>query len=256
MIGSFFIYAILGTMKTERKPSPKDPSTLPKGFERLERAIAYSGITSRREAKDLIMRGLVKVNGRVIKEPGFGIVVGKDIIDTGKQLTKKESYLVYKKRGIETSHTTPNTPDLHTQYPKLAHLHPIGRLDKDSEGLIIMSNDGTLTAALTKEDSSIGKEYTVTVREIVTNEQLAKMGSGIMLDKVMTKKAIVKRISRSVFTITLFEGRKHQIRRMCDTCHLTIETLIRTKIGHLAIGKMSESSMQEISAKDIELFKK
>lgn len=250
-----------------KKPAPRpkqvpkskgllDPSTLPKGLERLERALAHMGLASRREAKALIVAGKIRVNGKVVKEPGFGIKVGVDEIDTGKKLAEtKESFLVYKARGIETSRTAPGNRDLKNQYPKLAHLAPIGRLDKDSEGLIIMSNDGTLTKALTGVDSHIGKEYTVSVRENITNDALEKMRTGIVIDKIPTKPAEVKRISRSVFAITLFEGRKHQIRRMCDACHLTIESLVRTKIGHLKIGPMEAGSMNQIAQKDIDLLK-
>lgn len=234
----------------------KDPSTLAPGLERLERAIAHMGLASRREAKSLIMKGYVKVNGKVIREPGFGIIVGTDTIDTGTTtLENKESFLVYKKRGLETNKTTPGTPDLRSQFPKLSHLHPIGRLDKDSEGLIIMSNDGTLASALTREHSNIGKEYRVTVRENVTDESLNKLRNGIVLDKVLTKRALVKRISRTIFTITLYEGRKHQIRRMCDACHLTIEELIRTAIGHLQIGTMKPSAIKKLATTDVALLK-
>jgi pseudouridine synthase len=239
------------------KQRPKDLSTLPTGQERLERAIAHMGLASRREAKALIKEGLVEVNGKIIRETGFGIVLNKDIVKVGNQTgVIKEAMLIYKPRGIETTKTSPENTDIHDKFKGLEHLSPIGRLDKDSDGLIIMTNDGTLTRALTKENSSVEKEYLVLVREVVTPESITKLANGIMLDKVMTKPAVAKKVSKNSFTIALTEGRKHQIRRMCDACHMTIESLTRIRIGHLKIGSMKPGFVKRISPADIELLKK
>ena len=238
------------------KQRPKDPSTLPLGKERLERAVAHMGLASRREAKALIVSGNITVNGNVVRETGYGITPEKDAISLKNlSIIPKEALLVYKPRGIETTKTSGSNKDIHDRLPALAHLSPIGRLDKDSEGLIILSNDGTLSRALTKENSSVEKEYLVFVREPVTPEAINKLSTGIVLDKVKTKPAIVKKVSKSSFTIVLTEGRKHQIRRMCDACHLTIESLARIRIGHLKIGSMKPGFVKRISTKDIELLK-
>lgn len=252
-------------MKYPTKPKTiKDQSTLAPGLERLERAIAHMGLASRREAKDLISKGLVRVNNKVIKESGYGIKVGKDTIEVeGTSLAEKESFLVYKPRAIETNKTVPSSAkatageakDLRDYFPKLKHLAPIGRLDKDSEGLIIMSNDGTLARALTEENSTVSKTYEVLVRENVTDDALRKMRMGIVLDRKKTKSAIVKRVSRTGFSIVLHEGRKHQIRRMCDACHLTVESLTRTNIGHLSISSMKPGSIRRLIQDDIEKLK-
>ncbi len=227
------------------------------GLERLERAIAHEGLASRREAKALIVAGLVKVNGKVVKEPGFGIRVGKDTIAIkGDAQAGKESVLVYKPRSIETNKTLAKNKDLHDYFPKLTHLAPIGRLDKDSEGLIIMSNDGSLARAMTQENSSISKTYEVTVRENVTDDALRKMATGIMLDKIKTRPAVTKRLSRKSFSIVLHEGRKHQIRRMCDACHLNVESLVRTDIGFMNIGSMKPGSVRTLNEEDIAKLKR
>ncbi len=223
--------------------------------DRLERAIAHQGLASRREAKVLIVDGAVSVNGQIITEPGFAIDPTKDKIEI-KGLVNKESYLIYKPRGIETNKTSPNSKDLHDLLPKLSALSPIGRLDKDSEGLIIMSNDGTLTKALTQEDSNVGKTYVVVVRENISDTSLERMRKGIVLDKIKTKPAEVSRLSRTSFSIVLHEGRKHQIRRMCDACRLTIESLTRIAISHLTIAGMKSGSVKKLTSKDIELLKK
>lgn len=235
-------------MKT---PSPKTSSEL----DRLERVLAHQGIASRREAKKLITDRKVQVNGKTITEPGYQVGPSDTIKLTTDIRTGKETILVYKPRGIETSATSARSKDLHALLPRFAHLSPIGRLDKDSEGLIIMSNDGTLTNALTKIGSSIGKTYLVTTREPISESSLRKMTNGIALDGVLTKPAETTRVSRTSFTITLHEGRKHQIRRMCDACRLTITSLIRIKIGHLKIGTLTPGSHRALSAKDIALLK-
>jgi len=239
-----------------QKATNKDTSTLAPGLERLERAIAHQGLASRREAKDMITRGFVRVNKKVVTEPGFGVLLGKDKIDIlQKEISDKESVLVYKPRGIETSATTKGTKDIHSIFPQFAHLSPIGRLDKDSEGLIILSNDGTLTSALTKIDSTIGKTYLVSTREAISNIVLQKMATGIILDKVLTKSAETKRVSRTSFTITLHEGRKHQIRRMCDACRLTITSLVRIQIGSLVVGKLKSGTSRKLNNEEIPSLK-
>lgn len=237
------------------KRTPKQESTLPAGFERLERAIARMGLASRREAKDMIKKGFVKVNNKVIKNPGHGVLVNKDTISIDqKNLQPKESVIVYKPKGIETTKTTPQNRDLKDYFPQFNHLSPIGRLDKDSEGLIILSNDGTLAAALTKEESKVPKEYTVSVREDVSEESLKRMTQGIVIDRVKTKPAKTQRISRTSFKITLTEGRKHQIRRVCAACRLTVTSLIRTKIGHLS-PSLKVGAFKKLSEEDITVLK-
>ncbi len=258
-IGNSFARSVTKKVAVKKpvfKKAVLDSSTLAPGLERLERAIAHMGLASRREAKALISSGQVKVNGKVIKNPGYGITVSTDtILVEGKALEGKETVLVYKPRGLETNKTSEETKDLHDYFPKLKHLSPIGRLDKDSEGLIIMSNDGSLARALTQENSKVGKTYEVEVRENVTDDALQKMRTGIMLDKVKTKPAEVQRLSRKTFSIVLHEGRKHQIRRMCDACHLNVESLIRTDIGHLSIGTMKPGSTRRMIADDVEKLK-
>lgn len=225
--------------------------------ERLERYLAHAGISSRREAKDLIMRGLVKVNGHAVRNPGFGVTPGTDVIVIKDgAIASKKSVLLYKPRGLETTATREGVADIRSKFPHYAHLSPIGRLDKESEGLILLSNDGTLARSLTGENSHVEKEYLVTTRELVSPIAVEKMSRGIMIDKIRTKPAIVDRKSRTTFTIILREGRKHQIRRMCAACSLTIESLVRIRIGHLRAGSMKPGNTRPISQEEIEFLKK
>jgi 23S rRNA pseudouridine2605 synthase len=234
----------------------KAESTLKEGLVRLEKHVAHAGISSRREAKDLITQGLVLVNDTVITEPGFGINPEKDVVSLKTdELPTKETILLYKPRGIETNATSDESDDIAMEFPELAHLSPIGRLDKESEGLILLSNDGTLARALTQKDSHVEKEYLVTVREEVMDDDLEIMSKGILLDDTMTKSAVTERDTDTSFTIILKEGRKHQIRRMCDACRLTVTSLKRIRIGHLTVGKMKSGDIKMVSESDVQKLK-
>ena len=224
-----------------------------KNMERLEKVIAHRGLASRREAKDLIVRGMVTVNGAVVHIPGYAVNATDAIV---AHTDNKETYLVYKPRGIETTKTTAHARDLRDQLKELAHLFPIGRLDKESEGLILMSTDGTLTKALTQKGSHVGKTYRVTVQENITDNALERMRRGIKLADGITLPAQTSRISRRVFEITLYEGRKHQIRRMADACGLTIESLVRIAIGHLTLGTLKPGQYRKLTQADTAKLKR
>lgn len=232
------------------------PSTLASHLTRLEKHIATLGLASRREAKDLILKGLVKVNGQVIKNTGYGIDPIKDKVTVGvDNKNPKEYILFYKPRGVETNSTAKHLKDIHDVLPRHTHLAPIGRLDAESEGLILLSNDGTLTKALTKIDSHIGKTYMVTIQERVTDAHLRTMSTGIVLDGTKTKPAETRKMSDHSFTIILHEGRKHQIRRMCAHVKWTVTELKRIAIGTITIGNMRPGETRSLSQKDVQQLK-
>ncbi len=233
----------------------KDESTLAPGLVRLEKQMAQMGLASRREAKALIVAGNVSVNGVVVRETGFGVDPESDVIALVGKMPNKETVAIYKPRGIETSKTDWDNRDIHDEFPQFAHLAPIGRLDKDSEGLIILSNDGLLARAITGEKSGVEKEYVVTVREMVTDESLSKMARGILLDTKKTLPAKTNRIGDKTFSIVLREGRKHQIRRMCDACKLTVEKLLRVRIGSIKIGDMQSGDVRMLTESEVSSFK-
>ncbi len=233
------------------------PSTLQPGMERLERYMAHVGIASRREAKEFINKGLVTVNGKVIREPGHGIKPDVDKVKiAGGVLENKETILFYKPRGIETVKTSPDAIDIHDKFPQFKHLAPIGRLDKDSEGLILLSNDGVLARTVTGENSTVDKEYRVTVREDVIPAVLQKMEHSMKIEKIITKPCIAKKVAQKEFSITLHEGHKHQVRRMANACKLTVTRLVRVRIGELTIGKMTAGNFKKIPNDLIQEMKK
>jgi pseudouridine synthase len=230
-------------------------STLAKGLVRLEKHMAQTGISSRREAKELIETGKVTVNGKVVRIPGVGINPEKDTVEI-KNTGVKEAVLFYKPRGIETSKTSPDNIDIHDKFPQFNHLPPIGRLDKDSEGLIILSNDGVLAKKITGEHSIVEKEYRVTVREDVLPVLLRRMENGITLDGKITLPCTTKKASKNEFFIILTEGRKHQIRRMASACNLTVTRLVRVRIGDMTIGKMTAGNFKRLPDEYIQELRK
>jgi pseudouridine synthase len=228
------------------------PRTLQDNLIRLEKHIAQLGLASRREAKDLIVKGLVKVNGEVVTNPGHGFDVTKDIVSVKMDENHPKEYiLLYKPRGIETNKTSDHLQDIHDIYPKYSHLSSVGRLDADSEGLIILTNDGVLAKKLTQSETHVGKTYRVTVREFVTDDACMIMSNGILLDDVMTKPAEVEKKGGHVFTITLHEGRKHQIRRMADAVKLTVESLVRIAIGGIEVEDMKSGDVRVLSDEEV-----
>ncbi len=231
-------------------------STLLPGQERLEKELAQAGLASRREAKTLIKRGLVTVNGKSIREPGFGVVATDTIKIKGGIQENKQTLLFYKPRGVETSKTDPANTDIHDKFPQFAHLNPIGRLDKDTEGLILLSDDGVLARTVTGEDSTVEKEYRVTVREDLIPVLLKKMENGIILDGVATKPCVAVKVATQEYTITLTEGRKHQVRRMANACKLTVTRLVRVRIGNLTVGKMTSGNFKQLTPAQVAQFKK
>jgi pseudouridine synthase len=232
------------------------PSTLPDNLVRLEKHIAQLGLASRREAKDLILKGLVKVNGEIITNPGHGFNTSTDTVTVKVDLDNPKEYiLLYKPRGIETNKTGEILKDIHDTYPEYAHLSPIGRLDAESEGLIILSNDGVLAKMLTQQETHVGKTYKVTVREYVHDEACQSMAEGILLDGIPTKPAKVEKVDDHTFTIVLHEGRKHQIRRMADAVKLTVESLVRIAIGNIELGIMKSGNARNLTESEISCLK-
>jgi len=225
---------------------------------RIEKHLSDTGVASRREAKRLIEEGFVLVNGKPT-QPGDKIDPSKDRIDIKKQglvsLDQKETVLVYKPRGYLSSKDVGAGKNIFDVFPQFAHLNTVGRLDKESEGLILLSNDGLVTKAITGRDHLIEKEYLVTVREKVTPAMVVKMSEGIRLEDGWTKPAIAKKVDAHSFSITLKEGRKHQIRRMANACHLTVESLKRTRIHTISAPGMLPGNFRILTDTEVQDIK-
>ena len=213
---------------------------------------------SRREAKRFIGEGKILVNNKPA-QAGDKIDLKKDTLtiapEVQKTMDEKKTVLVYKPRGVISSKDSDKGKNIFDVFPQFKDLNTVGRLDKESEGLILLSNDGIVTKAITGKDHLIEKEYVVTVREKVTPHMMKQMSDGIKLDDGWTKPATAEKVDDHTFSITLKEGRKHQIRRMANACHLTVESLVRTRIHTFVAPKMLPGNFKILGEADINNLK-
>lgn len=217
---------------------------------RIEKLLSQEGILSRREAKEAIENGRIRLNGKKLNSGEKIYPYEKEKLEIDKNiLDKKETYLVYKPRGYTSSKD--GKKNIFHAFPKLSHLNTVGRLDKESEGLILLSNDGLITKAITGKDHKIEKEYLVTVRENVLPWMIQKMEKGMVLEDGPTLPTKAKKVSHNQFSITLREGRKHQIRRMANKLHLTVLSLKRIRIHNLNIGTMLPKNHRKLKKEEV-----
>ncbi|ESQ75000.1 pseudouridine synthase [Asticcacaulis sp. AC402] len=219
---------------------------------RLNKWLAQSGVCSRREADTLIEEGCVAIAGEVVRDAGRKILSGQTVtLDRGKTLPMTVIY--NKPIGIVSGQPEPGeTPAVRMirranvfgpadVYPdQTSKLAPIGRLDKDSHGLLILSEDGVLAKAVIGPDSELDKAYHVQVRGQIIEAKLAWLRHGLELDGRKLKPAEVTQTGPQSLTFVLREGRKRQIRRMCDMVELRVTDLYRDRIGPLHLRDLPE----------------
>lgn len=227
---------------------------------RLQKLLAQAGLASRRKAEEYIAAGRVQVNGH---PAGLGDKVDgkKDIITLdGQKVAAQQGkfyIMLHKPRGFITTMSDERerkcVADLVSDIP--ARLYPVGRLDKDSEGLLFMTNDGAFANTISHPSGHIPKLYRVTVRPAVTEEQVTAMSVGIMLEGVKTAPCTIRVTAedkeRSVLEIVLNEGRNRQIRKMCESLGLTVLRLKRTCIGPVKLGMLQPGKYRELTPDEI-----
>ncbi len=222
---------------------------------RIQKYLSERKILSRREAESYIKRGLITLNGEVVRELGIQIDPKKDkiaVLPAGlKEASNKITVAVYKPRGVASSKIKEESPTVFDVFPEFKKLNVVGRLDKDSEGLLLLSNNGVVTRIVTGNDRLIEKEYEVLVHENVTPGKAKKMESGIMLSDGMTLPAKVRILRPDKFSIILKEGRKHQIRRMTSALGLTIRSLRRVRIGGIYLGSLKPGESRVLNSAEI-----
>ncbi|MEW6129894.1 MAG: pseudouridine synthase [Acidobacteriota bacterium] len=238
-------------------------------LERLQKIIANAGIASRRAAEEMILRGEVIVNGKVVTELGTKADSERDHIKVRGKLinphgTEKEKryYLVNKPRGyICTVKDPKNRPLVASLLPPSSRrgLHPIGRLDFNSEGLIILTNDGELTELLTRA-GKIEKVYHVKVKGAPTREQINILQRGIKLGDKVTAPAKIKLLEQTRkggncwYEVILIQGKNQQIRKMFDAIGHSVTKLHRKRIGHLTDEKLPLGKYRELKLSDVKKF--
>ncbi|WP_084397687.1 pseudouridine synthase [Henriciella aquimarina] len=233
---------------------------------RLNKWMAQLGLCSRREAEGLIAKGEVKVNGETVTEPGHKISPGETLVlgqAGAKALDDQLTAVLHKPVGyVSAQPEAGQTPaarlvtkaNLVGKAPKLPGgktlLAPLGRLDMDSRGLLLLSEDGVLAKALIGPSSGLEKEYLVTVQGQVTPQALSQLRHGLSLDGRRLKPAKVETIGAGRLRFRLKEGRNRQIRRMCELVGLLVIDLHRVRIGPLELGSLPEGKWRALTSEE------
>lgn len=230
--------------------------------ERIQKIIAAAGIVSRRKAEELIAGGKVKVNGKTVVELGTKADLGKDKITVnGVPIQKKERkiyVLLYKPKGylctVEDTHDRPTVLDLLPDWG--LRIYPVGRLDMDSSGLLILTNDGKMTQNILHPAKKINKVYRVEVKGVPSPEKIEKLRKGIIVDDEQFAPARLRRISykttkSSVWEVIIHEGKKRQIRRMFQAIKHPVKDLVRTNIDFLSLKGLKEGEWRFLKKEEL-----
>ncbi|MBU5672723.1 pseudouridine synthase [Paenibacillus sp. MSJ-6] len=231
--------------------------------ERLQKILAGAGVASRRKCEELILGGKVQVNGETVTALGTKADPDVDEITVnGKAIgTEKKMYLVFNKpKGVITSASDPQGRKIVTDYLKgiTERLYPVGRLDYDTEGLLLLTNDGEFAHLLTHPKHHVAKTYLATVKGVPHGSELDKLKNGIMLEDGMTAPAEVEyhdidsEQRHSTISITIYEGRNRQVRRMFEAINHPVTKLKRISFGDLFLGNMKRGLFRHLTKDEVE----
>ena len=230
---------------------------------RIQKALADMGLCSRRQAEQIILEGRVKLNGHPVKL-GDKMDIHEDVLSvdgrTIRPPKKKEYkyYMLHKPRGYITTSSDDRgrktVMELIKDIPE--RVYPVGRLDKDSEGLLLFTNDGALATALTHPSHQVAKMYRVTVHPAATEEQVVALANGVVLDDgTKTLPAIIRVVAededRTVMEMSIKEGKNRQIRRMCRAVGLDVARLSRKSVGAVKLGMLAPGKYRELKPSEI-----
>ena len=234
--------------------------------ERLQKILSKAGITSRRKAEGLILQGRVSVNGKIVRELGTKAVLGRDEIRVDGETLKPESegvvlVLFKPRRCVTTLHDPqgrPTVADFVNKFP--IRLYPVGRLDYDAEGLLLLTNDGELAHRLQHPRYKVPKTYLVKVRGHPPAEALAILQQGVNLEDGITAPAeliVVEDDQKATWlSLTLREGRKHQVKRMCAAVGHPVLRLRRTKVGPIELDDLRPGEIRRLKSREVRSLRK
>ena len=227
---------------------------------RLQKYLAECGVASRRKCEELIEMGKVRVNGKVASI-GDKIDQMQDTVSvSGKKIIRQKTFIyimLHKPRGFITTMNDEMDRKCVAQLIKdvPARVYPVGRLDRDSEGLLLFTNDGAFANAMTHPSKHVPKTYRVTVRPSITQEQLTALTEGIIIDDAKTAPAevhvVTKEENRVVLEIILYEGRNRQIRKMCEEIGLEVARLRRTAVGSVKLGMLKQGDWRNLTEDEV-----
>ncbi len=227
---------------------------------RLQKLIASTGLASRRKAEVLIARGHVTVNGKVVTELGTKVDPDRDHVKVdGKHLTSAQPFVYLMLNKPKNVMSTLDDPGGRTTVKDFlrgvsVRVFPVGRLDFDSEGLMLLTNHGDLAQALLHPRYHVPKTYLIKVKGVLTDEEIGQLQRGVKLEDGMTSPAVVKKIKRaesnSWLEITIREGRKHQVKRMLESVGHMVIKLMRVRMGPLALGNLEPGEFRFLTDRE------
>ena len=231
-------------------------------MERLQKVIASSGLTSRRKAESLIKEGKVKVNGKVVTELGTKVNTSDEIIVDNKILEKeaKEYYLLNKPRGVITSTSDDKGRKIVTDFINTsARIFPVGRLDYDTTGVLLLTNDGEFANILTHPKNNIEKVYLAKLEGIIKKEQIDQLKKGVLLDEVLVKASRVKLKKVNIDSntcmveINIHEGKNHQVKRMFEAVGYHVEKLTRKRLDIFTTENLQSGEYRKLTPKEVQI---
>lgn len=229
-------------------------------MERLQKVLAQAGVASRRKCEEIILAGDVTVNGQVVTELGTKVEPGVDRVEVYGQpiaFEQKVYYLLNKPKGVVTTASDPQGRKTVIELIDVAErIYPVGRLDLDTAGLLILTNDGDLANGLMHPSREIDKTYRAWVKGSITAETIKQLATGIELEDGMTAPAKVRLLEKgngeSYLELIIHEGRNRQVRRMCEAVGHPVKSLMRTQLAFLKIGRMRYGEYRELTPLEVE----
>jgi 23S rRNA pseudouridine2605 synthase len=229
---------------------------------RLAKYLAHAGVASRRASEQLIFAGRVRIGDEVVRDPARDVDGSVPVTVDGRAVRvstgQKAVYAVHKPRGVVSTARDPQgRPTIVSLVPSARRLYPVGRLDADTTGLILLTDDGELAHRLTHPSFEVPRTYHAKVRHPPVREQaLQRLRDGVELDDGKTAPARVKRLAHDRLEITIHEGRKRQVRRMCEAVGHPVIALERVRFGPLWLGKLEEGQHRRLTAPEVAKLRK
>ena len=229
---------------------------------RLAKYLAHAGVASRRASEQLVFAGRVTVGDEVVRDPARDVDGSLPVAVDGRPVRvstgQKAVYAVHKPRGVVSTARDPQgRPTIVSLVPSARRLYPVGRLDADSTGLILLTDDGELAHRLTHPSFEVPRTYHAKVRNApVRDEAVRRLREGVELDDGRTGPARVKRLGADRLEITIHEGRKRQVRRMCEAVGHPVIALERVRFGPLWLGKLEEGRYRRLTAAEVEKLRR
>jgi 23S rRNA pseudouridine2605 synthase len=226
---------------------------------RLQKFLSIGGICSRRKGEEYIKSGRVKVNGEVVTLQGIQIDPERDRVEVDGEIVKNTQKMVYimlnKPEGFITSRSHRGKKIVFDLVNVKQRLNPVGRLDKNSTGLLLLTNDGELHNRMIHPSFDHEKEYAVETLKPISDNSLEKLRRGIVIDNKKTRPATVGRMAENSFQVVLKEGRKRQIRRMVENVDNRVVSLHRIRMSTLVLGKLKKGQWRHLTKKEVSLLK-